>query len=131
MMSDPLADMLTRIRNAGRVRHAEVACPSSKLKHAVARVLQEEGFLKAVCVEARAGHPTLKLSLRYTEEGRPVIDVLRRVSKPGRRVYVGGKDVPSVRNGLGVAVLSTSKGILSDRAARDAAVGGEVLCEVW
>jgi small subunit ribosomal protein S8 len=131
MMSDTLADMLARIRNAGMVRHAEVACPSSKLKYSVARVLQEEGFLKAVSVEARGGHPTLKLVLRYTEDGRPVIDVLRRVSRAGRRVYVGARDVPSVRNGLGVAVLSTSKGILSDRGAREASVGGEVLCEVW
>jgi small subunit ribosomal protein S8 len=131
MMTDPLADMLARIRNGSTARHAEVGCPSSKLKHSVAKVLQKEGFLGGVRVEARRGHPTLLLSLRYNDEGCPLIDGLRRVSKPGRRVYVEARKVPSVRKGLGIAVLSTSKGVLSDRDAREASVGGEVLFEVW
>jgi small subunit ribosomal protein S8 len=115
MMTDPISDMLTRIRNAGTARHTETVCPSSRQKLAVARVLKEAGFIADARVEARGGHPVLVLG----------------VSKPGRRVYVGKDAVPRVRNGLGIAVLSTSKGILSDRAAREASVGGEVVCEVW
>jgi small subunit ribosomal protein S8 len=131
MMTDPIADMLTRIRNAGKARHAEASCPSSRLKLAVAKVLQEEGFLGDVRVEARDGHPFLVMGVRYQRGGIALIDGIRRVSKPGRRVYVGKDEVPKVRNGLGVAVLTTSRGILSDRGAREAAVGGEVICEVW
>jgi small subunit ribosomal protein S8 len=131
MMTDPISDMLTRIRNAGTARHAETACPTSRLKLAVARVLAEEGFVGQVKVEARGGHPALVIGIRYDDHGDTVIDGIRRVSKPGRRVYVDKTSVPKVRNGLGVAVLSTSRGVLSDRAAREAAVGGEVLCEVW
>ena len=131
MMTDPISDMLTRIRNAGTARHAETACPTSRLKLAVARVLAEEGFLGQVRVEARAGYPSLVIGIRYDAHGDTVIDGIRRVSKPGRRVYVDKTSVPKVRNGLGVAVLSTSRGVLSDRAAREASVGGEVLCEVW
>jgi small subunit ribosomal protein S8 len=131
MMTDPISDMLTRIRNAGTARHAETACPTSQLKLAVARVLAEEGFVGQVRVEARDGHPCLVIGIRYDDHGDTVIDGIRRVSKPGRRVYVDKTRVPKVRNGLGVAVLSTSRGVLSDRAAREASVGGEVLCEVW
>jgi len=131
MMTDPIADLLTRIRNAGRARHNKVACPSSQLKLAVARVLSAEGFLGPVKVEARDGHASLVMEVRYNAEGEALIDGIHRVSRPGRRVYVGRSEVPKVRNGLGVAVLSTSKGVLSDREARSAAVGGEVLCEVW
>lgn len=131
MMTDPLADMLTRIRNAGGARHAEASCPSSNLKLAVARVLEQEGYLGQVRVEAHEGHATLVFSIRYTDEGKPLIDRLRRVSKPGRRVYVKADEIPRVRNGLGIAVMSTSKGVLSDRGAREASVGGEFLCEVW
>ena len=131
MMTDPIADMLTRIRNAGKARHAETACPSSRLKLAVAKVLHGEGFLGGVRVEARDGKPFLVMDVRYGQDGSALIDGIRRVSKPGRRVYVGKDEVPKVRNGLGVAVLTTSKGVISDRAARDASVGGEVLCEVW
>ena len=131
MMTDPIADMITRIRNAGRARHGEVACPSSQLKLAVARVLSQEGFLGESRVEARAGKPTLVVGLRYREDGSSLIDGIRRVSKPGRRVYVGVAAIPKVRNGLGVAILSTPKGVMTDRAAREASVGGEVLCEVW
>ncbi len=131
MMTDPVADLLTRIRNAGTARHAETICPSSKMKLAIAKVLKESGFIGDVRVEARDGHPIMVLAIRYNEEGKALIGGIRRVSKPGRRVYVAKDDVPRVRSGLGVAVLSTSKGILSDDAARQALVGGELLCEVW
>jgi small subunit ribosomal protein S8 len=130
MMTDPLSDLLARIRNACTARHSELSCPSSQMKHAVARVLVEEGFLQAVELEEDPKKPMLKIELRYRGE-IPIIDGLRRVSRPGRRVYVGVKEIPRVRNGLGSAVLSTPKGILSDRAARAESVGGEVLCEVW
>ena len=131
MMTDPISDMLTRIRNAGMARHAVAACPSSKQKLAIARVLREAGFLGEVKVEARDGNPVLVMEVRYDADGRPVIAGIRRVSRPGRRVYVGAEELPKVRSGLGVAVLSTSRGILSDRGAREAAVGGELVCEVW
>ena len=131
MMTDPISDMLTRIRNAGMAQHQEIACPFSKKTLAVAKVLEAEGFLGKVSVEAREGVPVLLMTVRYDEESRPMIDQIRRVSTPGRRVYVGVSEIPKVRNGLGIAVLSTSKGVISDQAARDAAVGGEVVCEVW
>ncbi len=131
MMTDPISDMLARVRNAAQARHAEARCPSSRLKLALAKVLEQEGYLQGVRVEAEEGRPTLVLAIRYDEQGGPVIDGLRRVSRPGRRIYVPARKVPRVRRGLGVAVLSTSKGILSDRAAREASVGGEILCEVW
>lgn len=131
MLTDPIGDMITRIRNAGQARHLETTCASSRIRLAIARVLAEEGFLGTVKVEAREGKPVLVMAIRYDENGKPVIDGLRRVSRPGRRVYVGHEAVPKIRNGLGVAVVSTSKGVLSDRAAREAGVGGELLCEVW
>lgn len=131
MMTDPISDMLTRIRNAGMARHNETACPSSRMKLAVAKVLKEAGYLDGVKVEARGGHPVLVMSIRYDGFGKPMIGGIRRISKPSRRVYVAQDEVPKVRNGLGIAVISTSKGILSDQAARDASVGGEVVCEVW
>ena len=131
MMTDPISDMLTRIRNAGMARHAAAACPSSKMKVAVATVLKDAGFLGDVKVEARDGHPVLVMEIRYDEAGGPLIDGIRRVSKPSRRVYVGHDKLPSIRNGMGVAIISTSKGILSDQAAREASLGGEVVCEVW
>ena len=131
MLTDPIADMLTRIRNAGQARHRDVTCASSRVRLAVARVLAEEGFLGTVKVEAREGRPALVMGVRYDENGKPVIDGIRRVSRPGRRVYVGCDEIRKVRNGLVVAVVSTSRGVLSDRAAREAGVGGEVLCEVW
>jgi small subunit ribosomal protein S8 len=131
MMTDPIGDMLTRIRNAGRVGHAETKAPASKLKVAVARVLSEEGFIGEVKTETEDGHPVLRLALRYADDGRWMIDKIRRVSRPGLRVYVGAKDVPRVRNGLGMVILSTPRGVMCDRDAREANVGGEVLCEVW
>ena len=131
MMTDPIADMLTRIRNAGTARHAETSCPSSRIKLAVAKVFESEGFLSDVRVEAREGRAVLVMGIRYQRDGKEMIDGIRRVSKPGRRVYVGKDEVPKVRNGLGVAVLTTSRGVLSDRSAREGSLGGEVLCEVW
>jgi small subunit ribosomal protein S8 len=131
MMTDPISDMLTRIRNAGSARHNEAACPASRLAHSVARVLQEAGFLGELRLEERGGHPTLVMGIRYRDGGGALIGGIRRVSRPGRRVYVPSGDIPRVRRGLGVAVLSTSRGVLSDQAAREAKVGGELLCEVW
>jgi small subunit ribosomal protein S8 len=131
MMTDPIADMLTRIRNAGMAQHAEASCPSSRMKLAIANVLKESGFLGDVRVETREGQPVLIMGIRYHSSGKALIGGIRRVSKPGRRVYVSSDEVPKVRNGLGLALLSTSKGILSDQAAREASVGGEVVCEVW
>ena len=131
MMTDPIADMLTRIRNAGVARHALTTCPSSRQKLAIARVLQKAGFVGDVSVEARHGHAVIVIGIRYDDKGEALIDGIQRISRPGRRNYVGKADVPRVRHGLGVAVLSTSKGILSDDEARDQSVGGELLCEVW
>lgn len=131
MMTDPVGDMITRIRNAARVRHAEARCPASKLKHAVANVLADEGFIQAVREDTEDGKPVLVLELRYDDSGHTIIDGLKRVSKPGRRVYVGAGELPLVRKGLGMAIISTSKGVMCDREARAQHVGGEVLCEVW
>jgi small subunit ribosomal protein S8 len=131
MMTDPVADMLTRIRNAGRAGHAETTFPSSKMKLAVSRVLKEEGFIDDVQVEAVEGKPQLRIKLRYGADGQLLIDGIRRVSRPSCRVYVGAAEIPKVRNGLGISVLSTNKGVMSDRAAREQRVGGEILCEVW
>ena len=131
MMTDPISDLLTRIRNAGAARQNRTSCPFSKQKLAIAKVLEEAGFIADVRAESRDGHLELTLAIRYDDHGQPLIDGIRRVSKPGRRIYVGAREIPKVRNGLGISVLSTSKGILSDAGARDAAVGGEVLCEVW
>jgi small subunit ribosomal protein S8 len=131
MMTDPIGDMLARIRNGSMARHADVALPASRTKLAIARVLVDAGYVADVREEEREGRPVLVVGLRYAHDGRPLIDGLRRVSRPSRRVYVGKDEIPRVRNGLGLAVLSTSRGILSDRAAREAEVGGELLCEVW
>lgn len=131
MMTDPIADMLTRIRNAGRASHSQTRFPHSRIKLALARVLEREGFLGGVRVESQDGHPVIEVVLRYDEDGDPIIDGIVRRSKPGRRVYVASDEIPQVRRGLGIAVLSTSRGILSDRDARAQSLGGELLCEVW
>jgi small subunit ribosomal protein S8 len=131
MMTDPIGDMLARIRNAGTARHARTSCPASRQKVAVARVLEQAGFLGAVSVEDRDGHRTLVMEIRYDDRGRALIDGMRRVSKPGRRVYAGKDELPRVRRGLGLAVISTSRGVLSDAQAREQKLGGEVICEVW
>ncbi len=131
MMTDPVSDMLTRIRNAGRARHAETRCPASRLKQAVATVLSGEGFIGEVRVDGDGATAELVMGIRYSDDGNMMIDEIHRVSTPGRRVYVGADEVPRVRNGLGMSVLSTSKGVMCDRDAREAGIGGEVLCEVW
>ena len=128
-MSDPIADMLTRIRNGHAVRSATVSMPSSSIKEAVGRVLQEEGFLDECTVTNNDGKPTLTVTLRYFQ-GEPVINELQRVSRPGKRVYCRGKDIPAVNNGLGVVVVSTSKGIMTGRRAKASGTGGELICTV-
>jgi small subunit ribosomal protein S8 len=129
-MSDPIADMLTRIRNAQMVGQVEVTMPASKLKAAIAQVLKDEGYIEDFALrEVRDARRELRIGLKYYA-GRPVIERLERVSKPGLRVYKGRNDIPRVMNGLGVAILSTSRGVMTDRKARDTGVGGEVLCFV-
>lgn len=130
-MNDPLGDMLTRIRNAQMRGKSTVRTPASKLRAWVLDVLKEEGYIRGYeKVTAANGQPELEISLKYYD-GMPVIREIRRVSKPGRRVYAGVKDIPSVRQGLGVSIVSTPKGVMSDAAARSANVGGEVLCTVF
>ncbi len=130
-MNDPIADMLTRIRNAQMRGKSTVITPASKLRGWVLDVLADEGYIRGYEATTGAdGHPALEISLKYYE-GVPVIRELTRVSKPGRRVYMGVKDVPSVRQGLGVSIVSTSKGVMSDASARSQNVGGEVLCTVF
>ncbi|WGH79142.1 30S ribosomal protein S8 [Jannaschia ovalis] len=130
-MNDPIGDMLTRIRNAQMRGKSTVLTPASKLRARVLDVLADEGYIRGY-EEGRdeRGHPQIEISLKYYE-GTPVIRELKRVSKPGRRVYMAVKDVPSVRQGLGVSIVSTSRGVMSDAAARSANVGGEVLCTVF
>lgn len=128
-MSDPIADMLTRIRNAQSVNKLTVSMPASKLKSAIANVLKDEGYIDDFAVAANDGKPTLNISLKYYA-GRPVIEKIERVSKPGLRVYKGSQNIPKVMNGLGVTIVSTSKGVMTDRKAQAAGIGGEVLCVV-
>jgi small subunit ribosomal protein S8 len=134
-MSDPIADMLTRIRNAQRVEKTEVAMPSSKLKVAIAQVLRDEGYIEGYQVSERAGERSapggteLRIGLKYYA-GRPVIERLERVSRPGLRIYRGRNALPQVMNGLGVAIVSTPQGVMTDRKARTQGVGGEILCFV-
>lgn len=128
-MSDPIADMLTRIRNAQMVGHAEVSMPASRLKAAIAKVLKDEGYVEDFALRENGVMKELRIALKYYA-GRPVIERLERVSKPGLRVYRGRDDIPRVMNGLGVAILSTSRGVMTDRKARADGVGGEVLCFV-
>lgn len=128
-MSDPIADMLTRIRNAQGVQKATVAMPSSKVKIAIANVLKDEGYIEDFAVSEDAGKAELKIGLKYYA-GRPVIERLERVSRPGLRIYKGKNEIPNVMNGLGVAIVSTPKGVMTDRKARATGVGGEVICYV-
>jgi len=133
-VTDPIADMLTRIRNASMRGRSQVALPASKLKLAVAQVMKDEGFVEDVELSDDRPQPFIRIALKYMggrQERRPLIAGLQRVSKPGRRVYVGREEIPWVLNGMGMAVLSTSKGVMSDRQARRMRVGGEVLCYVW
>ena len=128
-MSDPIADMLIRIRNAQLVGHTDVAMPASKLKASIAQVLKDEGYIEDFALRDDGAKKELRIGLKYYA-GRPVIERLERVSKPGLRVYRGRNDIPRVMNGLGVAILSTSRGVMTDRKARADGVGGEVLCIV-
>ena len=128
-MSDPIADMLIRIRNAQLVGHAQVVMPASKLKASIAQVLKDEGYVEDFAVREDGPKKVLRIGLKYYA-GRPVIERLERVSKPGLRVYKGRDDIPRVMNGLGVAIVSTSRGVMTDRKARATGVGGEVICIV-
>jgi small subunit ribosomal protein S8 len=129
MMTDPIADMLTRIRNGQTAKKAQVSMPASSKKQAIAEVLKAQGYISDFTVEDVDGKPVLSITLKYYD-GKPVIERLDRVSRPGLRIYKGKDDLPSVQGGLGVAIVSTSKGVMSDRAARVAGEGGEVLCYV-
>ncbi len=129
-MSDPIADMLTRIRNGCRAGKASVSMPASRNKAAIAAVLQEEGYIRSFEVGGEGAGKTLEVRLKYYR-GSPVIEEINRISTPGCRIYARSDDLPSVRNGLGVALLSTSKGVMTDRAARRQRIGGEVLCTVF
>lgn len=128
-MSDPIADMLTRIRNAQSTEKSSVAMPSSKLKVAIAKVLKDEGYIDNFLVNAAEAKPVLEIGLKYYA-GRPVIEKIERVSRPGLRIYKGSQEIPKVLNGLGIAIVSTSKGVMTDKGARAAGVGGEVICIV-
>jgi small subunit ribosomal protein S8 len=128
-MTDPIADMLTRIRNAQMTEKATVVMPSSKVKIAIAKVLQDEGYIDGFKVAGEEAKPQLEIALRYYS-GRPVIEKLERVSKPGLRIYKSKDEIPKVMNGLGIAIVSTSHGVMTDRKARATGVGGEVLCFV-
>ena len=128
-MTDPIADMLTRIRNAQLAEKAEVRMPSSKVKVSIAKVLKEEGYVAGYAVEDNAGKATLAIELKYYQ-GQPVISMIRRISSPGLRSYKGKDELPKVQDGLGIAIVSTSHGVMTDRAARAAGHGGEILCYV-
>ena len=128
-MSDPIADMLTRIRNAQMVEKTAVVMPSSKLKIAIAQVLKDEGYIDGYAIKGEAAKAQLEIALKYYA-GRPVIERIERVSRPGLRIYKGRHDIPQVQNGLGVAIVTTPKGVMTDRKARASGIGGEVLCYV-
>jgi len=130
-VSDPVADMLTRIRNAVMVRHDSVVVPASRMKLAIARILKEEGYIKDYEVLKVKTHRAMRIHLRYGEKNEPLITGLERVSKPGLRVYVGSKEIPRILGGLGMAIVSTSKGVKTGNQAWHQGVGGELLCYVW
>lgn len=131
MVTDPIADMLTRIRNACMVRHTQVVMPSSKIKVEIAKILVKEGFIQGYSVIEEKPQAKLALALKYTGRGKSVITGIQRISKPGRRVYTGYKDIPWVRSGLGISIVSTPAGLLTGRNARRSKVGGEIICNVW
>ena len=131
VMTDPIADMLTRIRNANNAGHKTVEMPASKEKKAIAQILLEEGYITKVDYIADEKQGVIKITLKYGENKSRVVAGIKRISKPGLRVYAGKDDVPKVLNGLGIAIVSTSKGVMTDKKARKAGVGGEVICYVW
>lgn len=130
-MTDPISDLLTRIRNAAAVRHDRADVPASKMKLEIAKILKQEGYIRTFKMIEEGPQGTIRLYLKYADDGEPVIHGLRRVSRPGRRVYRGAGELDKVRNGLGVAVISTNRGVVTDEQARGLQVGGEVLCEIW
>jgi len=130
MLTDPIADMLTRIRNAVRIKADKVDIPASRMKLDIAKILKEEGFIRAYKILKYKKQGILRLNLKYVDN-ESIITNLKRISKPGRRVYVGSKDVPRVMSGVGIAIMTTSKGLMADESARRDNVGGEVLCHVW
>ena len=130
-ITDPIADMLTRIRNAGAARHATVEIPASSMKKAIAQILLDEGYIKAFEIIENGTQGTIKVTLKYSANKEKAISGLRRVSKPGLRVYAGADELPRVLKGLGIAIISTSKGIMTDKKARELHVGGEVLAFIW
>ncbi len=130
-MTDPVSDFLTRIRNAAAVRHDRMDVPASKMKLEIAKILKKEGYIRTFKMIEEGPQGTIRIYLKYADDGESVIHGLRRVSKPGLRVYRGVEELPKVRNGLGVAVISTNRGVVTDEQARGLQVGGEVLCEIW
>lgn len=130
-MTDPIADLLTRIRNAGMAKHQKLDMPSSQIKVAIAAVLKEQGYIKNFKETPDQKQGMLRIYLKYDDGQQHIIHEVQRVSTPGRRVYVGKDDIPQVKNGLGCAILSTSKGVMGDVAARDAQIGGELICTIW
>jgi len=131
MMTDPIADMLTRIRNASKAKHEKVDIPSSKLKVEIAKILKDEGFVKNVKLVKDRRQGVIRVYLKYTDEDLPVLQGLKRISRPGCRVYAGNNAIPKVMEGLGTTILSTPKGVLTGKQAKKDNVGGEVLCQVW
>ena len=131
MTNDPIADMLARLNNAAAVNHLQVLMPASKLRVAVARILKDEGYIDKLELTKDKPQPFLRLWLRYDERKKPVLSGVRRVSKPGRRVYAGKTDIPWVRNGLGIAIVSTTQGVMTGARAKRIGLGGEILCYIW
>ncbi len=131
MTTDPIADMLTRIRNGLRARHEQVLMPASRVKLDIARLLKNEGYIQKFALLEEKPQSKIRITLKYAADKTPVISELRRVSTPSRRIYVGGKELPRVKGGLGVALITTSRGIMTDREARRRRVGGEVICTIW
>jgi small subunit ribosomal protein S8 len=131
MLTDPIADMLTRVRNAAMIKAEKVDIPASRMKLDIAKILKEEGFIRAYKILKDKKQGILRVTLKYTPDNTPVISGLKRISKPGRRVYVDKDAIPTVLGGVGISVLSTSRGVLGDKACRREKVGGEVLCHIW
>ncbi|MCY4410506.1 MAG: 30S ribosomal protein S8 [Caldilineaceae bacterium] len=131
MMTDPIADFLTRVRNSSNSRHRRAVMPSSRAKVALAKILAEEGFISGYSVTADKARPNLIIGMKYSDKGQPVISGIERVSRPGRRTYTGYRNIPLVRSGLGINIVSTPKGVMSGTQARRERVGGEIMCNIW
>jgi len=130
-MSNPIADMLTRIRNAQAVKHPTVRIPYSKFKFNLAKLLEREGWIGEVSVQGRKVRKSILINLKYDEKGEPIIHELKQISRPGQRIYLGKKEIKPVKQGYGIGIISTPKGLLTDKEARQKGVGGEMICEVW